>query len=102
MKYEILFCFVVFFLVFVLPEILKAIELIYKPDACNCKDVTQCDKWCIGKENYTKAQYSITEVCKHPDEDRIIRVLESVAGCETTIVECGACGVQLTKPKTEC
>lgn len=21
---------------------------------CDCKDVNQCDKWCIAKENYTK------------------------------------------------
>lgn len=31
-----------------------------------------------------------------------IRVLESVATCEKTVLVCTACGKQLSEPKTEC
>jgi hypothetical protein len=45
-------------------------------------------------------KYSITEVCPHDISE--IRVIESVATCETTVLVCTKCGAQLTKPKTEC
>lgn len=44
--------------------------------------------------------YSITEVCPHDIAE--IRVIESVATCETTAEFCIECGEQLTPPKTEC
>lgn len=44
--------------------------------------------------------YSITEVCPHDIAE--IRVIESVATCETTVLVCIECGEQLTQPKTEC
>lgn len=44
--------------------------------------------------------YSITEVCPHDISE--IRVLQSVATCETTAEFCIECGEQLTQPKTEC
>jgi len=45
-------------------------------------------------------EYSITEICPHDIAE--IRILESVATCETTAEFCVACGEQLTEPKIEC
>ena len=50
---------------------------------------------CIMEKNY-----SITEECPHDIAE--IRVLDSVATCETTAEFCIECGKQLTQPKTEC
>lgn len=73
----------------------------YNPDKCDCKDVNECEKWCIGKQNYTKFHsYSIKEECKHPN--RAIRILESSTTCETTIEVCLDCYQELTEPKTDC
>ncbi|MBP4137432.1 hypothetical protein [Flavobacterium geliluteum] len=44
--------------------------------------------------------FSITEVCPH--DIAVIRVLKSVATCETTALFCVACNKQLTEAKTEC
>ena len=72
------------------------------PNRCDCKDVNQCEKWCIGKINYTKSQnnYSISEECKHPN--LITEVLESSATCETTVEKCADCHQPLSNPKTDC
>jgi hypothetical protein len=69
---------------------------------CDCKDVNQCEKWCIGKINYTKSQnnYSITEECKHPNV--LTEVLASSVNCETTIDKCADCHEPLSEPITEC
>ena len=50
---------------------------------------------CIMEKNY-----SITEECPHDIAE--IRVLQSVATCETTAEFCVECGEQLSKPKTDC
>jgi hypothetical protein len=43
---------------------------------------------------------SITVICPH--EITKIRVLESIATCETTVLVCMECGLELETPKTEC
>lgn len=45
-------------------------------------------------------KYSITVICPH--DIATIKVLESVATCETTVLVCTACGEEIEKPKTEC
>lgn len=45
-------------------------------------------------------KYSITEVCPHDIAE--VRVIESVATCETTVLVCTQCGEYLSNPKTEC
>lgn len=45
-------------------------------------------------------KYSITVVCPHDIAE--IKVIESIATCETTVLVCTECGKQLEKPKTEC
>jgi len=72
-----------------------------KEDACDCHNPQWCEKWCCGKENFTRAQhYSITEQCKHPN--RLTRVVESSGTCETTIEVCADCNEPLTEPLTDC
>lgn len=44
--------------------------------------------------------YSIKVVCPH--DIATIKVIESVATCETTVLVCTKCGETLEKPKTEC
>ena len=44
--------------------------------------------------------HSITVVCPHDISE--IRVIESIATCETTVLVCTECGEELEKPKTEC
>ncbi|WP_175513979.1 hypothetical protein [Flavobacterium degerlachei] len=44
--------------------------------------------------------YSIIEVCPHDIAE--IRVIESVATCETTQLICTQCGEALEPPKTDC
>jgi hypothetical protein len=44
--------------------------------------------------------YSITEICPHDIAE--IRVIESIATCETTVIVCTQCGEHLSTPKTEC
>ena len=48
----------------------------------------------------SKEPYSITVVCPHDIAE--IRVIESIATCETTVLVCTECGEELEKPKTEC
>lgn len=68
---------------------------------CNCSDVNQCEVWCVGKENFTKAtNYSITEVCEHPNI--IIQVTQTTATCETAVEVCADCFKELSEPKTDC
>lgn len=45
-------------------------------------------------------KYSITVICPH--DIAIIKVLESIVTCETTVLVCTECGEELEKPKTEC
>ncbi|MBC7525847.1 MAG: hypothetical protein H7239_15600 [Flavobacterium sp.] len=45
-------------------------------------------------------KYSITVICPHYITE--IRVIESVATCEKTVLVCTDCGKELEKPKTEC
>ncbi|MFE3849110.1 hypothetical protein ACFX5D_14145 [Flavobacterium sp. LB3P45] len=45
-------------------------------------------------------KYSITVICPHDIAE--IRVIESVATCETTVLVCTECGEELEKPKTDC
>ena len=72
-----------------------------KENACDCHNPQWCNKWCCGKENFTKAQqFSITEECKHPN--RLTRVLSSYGTCETTIEVCTDCFIELSQPKTDC
>jgi hypothetical protein len=52
------------------------------------------------KKTLTVDSYSITEICPHDIAE--IRVLESVATCETTVLVCTECGEELENPKTEC
>ncbi len=40
------------------------------------------------------------EKCKH--ELKRVKVLESTATCETTVLVCMECGQELEPPKTEC
>jgi hypothetical protein len=44
--------------------------------------------------------YSITEICTHNISE--IRVIKSVATCETTVLVCTECGEHIETPKTEC
>lgn len=70
-------------------------------DKCDCKDVNECDKWCVGKQNFTRAtNYSITEECKHPE--RLTQVLCSAGTCETTVEVCADCREKVSEPKTDC
>lgn len=41
----------------------------------------------------------ITDQCHHDIAE--IKVLDSVATCETTVIVCSDCGEHLSKPKTE-
>jgi hypothetical protein len=87
------------FLLFILIYFFNNLPL--KDNACDCHNPQWCDKWCCGKENFTKAQqYSIIEICKHPNQ--LTRVLESSGTCETTIVVCADCDEFLTESKTDC
>ncbi|MDI5894372.1 hypothetical protein [Flavobacterium algoritolerans] len=45
-------------------------------------------------------KYSIKVVCPHDIAE--IKVLESIATCETTVLVCTECSEELEKPKTEC
>jgi len=45
-------------------------------------------------------KYSITEVCPH--NIAVIKVIETVVTCETTVLVCTECGKELEQPKTEC
>lgn len=45
-------------------------------------------------------KYSITVVCPH--DIATIKVLESIATCEITVLVCTECGEELEKPKTDC
>lgn len=44
--------------------------------------------------------YSITEICPHDIAE--IKVIASVATCETTVLICTVCRKQLEEPKIEC
>ena len=46
------------------------------------------------------SDYSITEVCPH--EITYLKVIESIATCETTVEVCEQCGEIVTEPKTDC
>ncbi|WP_158614928.1 hypothetical protein [Flavobacterium sp. LS1P28] len=45
-------------------------------------------------------KYSITVICPHDIAE--IKVLESIATCEKTVLICTECGDELEKPKTDC
>lgn len=52
------------------------------------------------KRNNMEVMNSITVVCTHDIAE--IKVLESTATCETTVLVCMECGQELEPPKTEC
>lgn len=41
-------------------------------------------------------------ICEHPKEMQRVRLIETCATCETTVVHCRQCGSDITEPKTDC
>ncbi|UWY28830.1 hypothetical protein N4T20_02645 [Flavobacterium sp. TR2] len=52
--------------------------------------------------NYTTTMitYRMLENCPH--KNRKTKVLETLCGCEKTVIVCADCNKELEKPKTEC
>ena len=67
---------------------------------CKHNPRLKCE-WTIYCENYKCDFDDITpENCDHKDTS--IVVLEIVATCEQTAIQCDYCGEILTKPETDC
>ena len=72
----------------------------------NCKTSLQMKKCQHTKDGYCirdKADYCNENECKGCNhKDTSIVVLEIVATCEKTALQCDYCGKIVTKPKTDC
>lgn len=65
------------------------------------KRLSDYEKWQRNiKNNVTDGGSSIVEICKHPN--RITRVIDTTANCETTVEVCIDCWKEVTQPKTDC
>lgn len=40
--------------------------------------------------------------CTHPKESQVIKVVMSIANCETTVIKCSICHTYLSEPITDC
>jgi hypothetical protein len=51
-------------------------------------------------DDIKESDYSITEICPH--NIVYLKLISTVATCETTVEVCEVCGKILTKPETDC
>lgn len=53
---------------------------------CKCDDCTQCDTWCVSKENFSQA------TCNHPEDAIRMRTVDACVTCEKVEHYCSECG----------